>query len=137
MTISIIGLDIVKSVFQIHGEDAGGRVIVQKRLGRKGMVSFFEKLPPCVVALEACGTSHYWGRTLKALGHDIRLIPAAYVKPFVRRNKTDARDAEAICAGGGSPRHPAGSGQERGAANLAGSGALARATHQAAHAADE
>jgi transposase len=98
MTISIIGLDIAKSVFQVHGEDAEGRVIVQKRLGRKGMMSFFEKLPPCAVALEACGTSHYWGRTLKALGHDVRLIPAAYVKPFVRRNKTDARDAAALLA---------------------------------------
>ena len=98
MTISIIGLDIAQSVFQVHGEEAEGRVTVQKRLGRKGMMSFFAKLPPCVVALEACGTSHYWGRTLKALGHDVRLIPAAYVKPFVRRNKTDARDAAALLA---------------------------------------
>jgi transposase len=74
MSISIIGLDIAKNVFQVHGEDAEGRVILQRPLGRNGMVSFFEKLPPCVVALEACGRSHYWGRTLQALGHDVRLI---------------------------------------------------------------
>lgn len=98
-----IGLDIAQSVFQNHGEDEQGRVVVQKRLGRKGMISFFGKLPPCVVALEACGTSHYWGRTLRALGHDVRLLPAAYVKPFVKRNKTDARDAAAICVAAGCP----------------------------------
>lgn len=97
MKVSTIGLDIAKNVFQVHGEDAEGRAVVQKRLGRKRMVEFFSRLPRCVVALEACGTSHYWGRTLRALGHDVRLIPAAYVKPFVKRNKTDARDAAAIC----------------------------------------
>jgi transposase len=98
-----IGLDIAKTVFQVHGEDAAARVVVQKRLGRKGLVAFFEKLPPCVVALEACGTSHSWGRTLLALGHDVRLLPAAYVKPFVKRNKTDAGDAAAICVAAGRP----------------------------------
>ena len=76
-----IGLDIAKSVFQVHGEDAEGKVVIQKRLGRKGMMAFFAKLPPCLVALEACGTSHYWARTLRAMGHEVRLIPAAYVKP--------------------------------------------------------
>jgi transposase len=103
MTISIIGLDIAKTVFQVHGEDAEGKVVVQKRLGRKRMIEFFSKLPPCLVALEACGTSHYWGRTLRALGHDVRLIPAAYVRPFVKRNKTDARDAAAICVAARRP----------------------------------
>jgi transposase len=103
MTISIIGLDIAKNVFQVHGEDAEGGVVLQKRLGRKGMIEFFSKLPPCVVALEACGTSHYWGRTLRAMGHEVRLIPAAYVKPFVKRNKTDARDAAAICVAAQRP----------------------------------
>ena len=97
MNVSTIGLDIAKSVFQLHGEDAAGGVVVEKRLGRKGVMSFFARLPPCVVALEACGTAHYWGRTLRAMGHEVRLIPAAYVKPFVKRNKTDARDAAAIC----------------------------------------
>lgn len=103
MTISIVGLDIAKSVFQVHGEDAGGRVVVQRRLSRAKMMQFFQKLPRCVVALEACGTSHFWGRTLQAFGHEVRLIPAAYVKPFVKRNKTDARDAAAICVAAGRP----------------------------------
>lgn len=103
MNISIIGLDIAKSVFQVHGEAADGQAVVQKRLGRKRVIEFFSKLPPCVVALEACGTSHYWGRTLRGLGHDVRLVPAAYVKPFVKRNKTDARDAAAICVAARRP----------------------------------
>jgi transposase len=93
-----IGLDIAKSVFQVHGEDQNGKVVVQKRLRRGQMEAFFSELPPGVIGIEACGTAHYWGRTLRALGHDVRLIPAAYVKPFVRRNKNDARDAAAICA---------------------------------------
>ena len=76
-----IGLDIGKSVFQVHGEDAQARVVVQKQLGRKGLMRFFEKHPRCLVALEACGTSHYWGRTLQPMGHEVRLLPAAYVKP--------------------------------------------------------
>ena len=103
MNVSTIGLDIAKNVFQVHGEDAESRVVVEKRLGRKRMVEFFSKLAPCVVALEACGTSHYWGRTLRALGHEVRLIPAAYVKPFIKRNKTDARDAAAICVAAKRP----------------------------------
>jgi transposase len=103
MNASIIGLDIAKNAFQVHGEDAAGKIMVERRLGRKRMIEFFSKLPPCVVALEACGTSHYWGRTLRALGHDVRLIPAAYVKPFVKRNKTDARDAAAICVAAQRP----------------------------------
>jgi transposase len=98
-----IGLDIAKSVFQVHGEDADGRVVVQKRLGRRAMVAFFSTLPRCLVALEACGTSHHWGRTLRGMGHEVRLIPAAYVKPFVKRNKTDARDAAAICVAARRP----------------------------------
>jgi transposase len=97
MNAIMIGLDIAKSVFQVHGEDAQGRSVLRKRLGRAAVVGFFAKLPPAVVGIEACGSAHHWGRTLTQLGHEVRLIPAAYVKPFVRRNKTDARDAEAIC----------------------------------------
>lgn len=97
-----IGLDIAKSVFQVHGEEPG-RVVLQKRLRRSQVGSFFATLPRSLVGIEACGSAHYWARTLRALGHDVRLIPAAYVKPFVKRNKTDARDAAAICAALGRP----------------------------------
>jgi transposase len=92
-----IGLDIAKSVFQVHGEDATGRVVLQKRLRRSQVEAFFAELPPALIGMEACGSAHYWGRELRSLGHELRLVPAAYVKPFVRRNKTDARDAAAIC----------------------------------------
>jgi transposase len=98
-----IGLDIAKSVFQVHVEDAAGKIVLQKCLRRSQVAAFFTKQPPALVGIEACGTAHYWGRTLRALGHDVRLIPAAYVKPFVKRNKTDARDAAAICAALGRP----------------------------------
>jgi transposase len=98
-----IGLDIAKSVFQVHGEDGKGKVVLQKRLGRARVAAFFARLEPCLVGIEACGSSHYWARTLRALGHEVRLIPAGYVKPFVRRNKTDARDAAAICRALGQP----------------------------------
>jgi len=103
MNASMIGLDISKSVFQVHGEDAAGCIVMQKRLRRAQVESFFAKLPPAVIGIEACGSSRYWARSLGALGHEVRLIPAAYVKPFVKRNKTDARDAAAICAALGRP----------------------------------
>lgn len=97
MQASMIGLDIAKSVFQVYGEDVERRPVLHKRLGRARVAAFFANLPPAVVGIEACGSSHHWARTLRALGHTVRLIPAGYVRPFVRRNKTDARDAEAIC----------------------------------------
>lgn len=103
MNASIIGLDIAKSVFQVHAEDPSGRIVIQKRLRRAQVVGYFAKLPPARVGIEACGSSHHWGRELRKLGHEVRLIPAAYVKPFVKRNKTDARDAAAICAALGRP----------------------------------
>jgi transposase len=98
-----IGLDIAKSVFQVHGEDASGQVVVQKRLRRSQVLPFFAGLEPALVGIEACGSAHYWARELRALGHEARLIPAAYVKPFVRRNKNDARDAAAVCTAVGRP----------------------------------
>jgi transposase len=96
MHATMIGLDIAKNVFQVYGEDAARRPVLQKRLGRSAVTAFFAKLPPAVIGIEACGGSHYWARVFGALGHEVRLIPAAYVRPFVKRNKTDARDAEAI-----------------------------------------
>lgn len=97
MQISTIGLDLAKSVFQVHAVDAVGAVAVRKALRRSQVLPFFTKLPPCLVGIEACGTSHHWARELMRLGHDVRLMPPAYVKPYVKRGKTDANDAEAIC----------------------------------------
>jgi transposase len=95
--VTTIGLDIAKSVFQIHGVDAVGNVIVRRQLKRRYVLLFFQKLPPCLVGIEACASSHHWSRELQALGHTVRLMPPAYVKPYVKRHKNDAADAEAIC----------------------------------------
>ena len=95
--VTTIGLDIAKSVFQVHGIDAEGRVIIRRQLKRRYVLGFFQKLPPCLVGIEACATSHHWSRELRALGHTVRLMPPAYVKPYVKRQKNDAADAEAIC----------------------------------------
>lgn len=92
-----IGMDIAKTVFQLYGVDIGGNQVVCERLGRQRVERYFAALEPCVVVMEACGSAHHWARVIGALGHETRLVPAAYVKPFVKRNKTDARDAEAIC----------------------------------------
>ncbi len=94
--ITTIGLDLAKQVFQVHGADAEGAPIFNLKLRRAEVLRFFEKLPPCLVGMEACGGSHHWAREITALGHDVRLIPPIYVKPFVKRGKTDAADAEAI-----------------------------------------
>jgi transposase len=97
MKIITIGLDLAKSIFQVHGVDATGQVVVRKSLRRAQMLPFFAKLPSCLVGIEACGTSHHWARELIKLGHEVRLMPPAYVKPYVKRGKTDAADAEAVC----------------------------------------
>jgi transposase len=97
LAITTIGLDIAKSVFQVHGIDAHGSVVVRRQLKRRYVLAFFKKLPPSLVGIEACATSHHWSRQLQALGHTVRLIPPAYVKPYVKRQKNDAADAEAIC----------------------------------------
>lgn len=94
--VSIVGVDLAKQVFQIHGTTSDGRAVFRKKLSRPQFAKFMAALPPCIVAMEACGTAHYWGRELARLGHDIRLIPPVYVKPFVKRQKNDAADAEAI-----------------------------------------
>lgn len=94
--ITIVGIDLATSVFQVHATNAEGRTIVRKRLPRTRFLAFMFAVPPCVVAVEACATLHHWARELQALGHDVRLIPPTYVKPFVKRQKNDANDAEAI-----------------------------------------
>jgi transposase len=96
-SITTIGLDIAKNVFQIHGIDESGVVILRRSLRRGQMLMFFDNLPPCLIGMEACAMAHHWARTLMTLGHDVRLIPPAYVKPYLRRQKNDAADAAAIC----------------------------------------
>ena len=96
MNVTTIGIDLAKSVFRLHGVDARGEVIFRKKLRRSAVLDFLRDLPPCLVGLEACATAHFWGREIGALGHEVRLIPPAYVKPYVKRQKNDAADAEAI-----------------------------------------
>src|SRR5215813_8158088 len=96
-TITTIGLDIAKSVFQVHGVDAAGQVVIRRQLRRRYVLAFFQKLPPCLIGIEACASSHHWSRALHGLGHSVRLMPPAYVKPYVKRQKNDTTDAEAIC----------------------------------------
>src|SRR6201984_2103766 len=97
MQVATIGLDLTKHVFQIHGIDAAEKVVVRKQLRRSQVMAFFEALPPCLIGMEACATAHYWARELTKLGHEVRLMPAKDVKAYVKRNKNDAADAEAIC----------------------------------------
>ena len=95
--VKTIGLDIAKSVFQVHGVDAAGQVVIRRKLKRRYVLAFFQKFPTCLIGMEACATSHHWSRELQALGHRVRLMPPAYVRPYVKRQKNDAADAEAIC----------------------------------------
>src|SRR3974377_1468483 len=97
MQITTIGLDIAKNVFQVHGIDANEKVVVRKQLRRSQVIAFFRALPPCLIGMEACATAHYWARELRKLGHEVRLMPAKDVKAYVKRNKNDTADAEAIC----------------------------------------
>jgi transposase len=97
MEITTIGLDLAKNVYQVHAINGAGHVVVRKAMRRAQVLRFFERLDPCLVGIEACGTSHHWAREISKLGHEVRLMPPAYVKPYVKRGKTDASDAEAIC----------------------------------------
>ncbi len=104
MKVTTLGLDLAKNVFQVHGIDSTGKVIVRRSLRRRQMMPFFGKLEPCLIGIEACGTSHFWAREIAALGHEVKLMPPAYVKPYVKRGKTDAVDAKAICEDSGPER---------------------------------
>jgi transposase len=106
MNLTTIGIDLAKAVFQVHGADGRGRAVMKKQLKRAQVLPFFAKLTPCRIGMEACGSAHYWARKLQALGHTVQLIPPQYVKPFVKRNKNDAADAEAICEAMMRPNMP-------------------------------
>ncbi len=97
MKISTIGLDLAKNWFQVHGVDAEGKVVVRRRLRRGEVLAYFQSIEPCLVGMEACATAHHWARELTAIGHQVKLMPPTYVKAYVKRNKNDAADAEAIC----------------------------------------
>src|SRR5499426_428389 len=117
-TITTIGLDIAKSAFQVHGVDAAGQVVIRRQLRRRHVQAFFQKLPPCLVGIEACASSHHWSRELQALGHTVRLMPPAYVKPYVKRQKNDSTDAEAICEAVTRPKYALCADQDSRAAEL-------------------
>ncbi|MEM7400261.1 MAG: IS110 family transposase [Pseudomonadota bacterium] len=95
--VSTVGVDLAKNVIQIHGVDAAGKTVVRRQLRRSQFLAFFEGRPRCLIGMEACSSAHHWGRHLQAMGHEVRLMPPSYVKPYVKRGKTDAADAEAIC----------------------------------------
>ena len=98
-----VGIDIAKQVFQVHGVDYQDKVVLRKQLRRNQMLSFFATLPPCLIGMEACGGAHYWARELQKLGHTVKLMAPQFVKPYVKSNKNDANDAEAICEAVGRP----------------------------------
>jgi transposase len=97
MKVTTVGLDLAKNVFQVHGVDAEGRVVLRKRLRRVEIIPFFANLSPCLIGIEACATAHHWARELKDLGHEVKLMPPAYVKPYIKRGKNDVVDAGAVC----------------------------------------
>ena len=101
--ITMIGVDLAKTVFQLHGVDASHRPVLRRQLQRAQLLPFFAKIPPCVVVMEACGSAHHWAREIGALGHEVRLVPPAYSRPFAKRGKSDSIDAEAVCEAGSRP----------------------------------
>jgi len=103
MTITAVGIDLAKNIFQIHGVDERGKLAVKKQLKRDQVGAFFINLPPCLVGIEACASAHHWARKLRSMGHDVRLMAPQFVKPYVKSNKNDAADAEAICEAVGRP----------------------------------
>ena len=112
MKITTVGIDLAKNVFQVHGIDERGKVVLKKQLRRDQMATFFVNLPPCLIGMEACGSAHHWARKLQNMGHIVRLMAPQFVKPYVKTNKNDAADAEAILRGCGSTEHALRSSEE-------------------------
>jgi transposase len=137
MQVSTIGLDLAKNVFQVHGIDANEKVVVRKQLRRSQLIAFFKALPPCLVGMEACATAHHWARELRKLGHEVRLMPTKDVRAYVKRNKNDAADAEAICEAVRSTHHEIRHGQICRAARAAHAAPGARPVDASAHATDQ
>lgn len=132
-----IGMDTSKHVFQLHGVNAAEEPVLRKKLRRQDLITFFEKLPPTVIGIEACGGSHHWARLLQALGHQVKMIAPQLVKPYVKRGKNDAADAEAICMRGHEPaEHAFCAVQNGGAAGGPDAGGLARPADPPAHPTD-
>ena len=132
--ITTIGLDIAKSVFQVHGVDAAGEVVIRRQFKRRSVLAFFQKLPPCLVGIEACASSHYWSRELQALGHSVRLMPPAYVKPYVKRQKNDMAGKHFRGVGGYQNSAPAASaGPARGCRSLMTAGPAVNAPRSVSH----
>jgi len=135
--VSIIGIDLAKQVFQLHGACSDGSVVFRKRLSRSQVLTFLEKQPRCVVALEACATAHDWGRRIGTLGHDVMLIPPIYVKPFVKRQKNDMADAQAIAEAAARPTMTPGFGKNQRPAGARDSVSNAESVGAPAHAIDQ
>jgi transposase len=136
-TIITIGLDLAKKVFQIHGVDAVGKVVVARKLRRKEVLAFFAKPPPCLVGMEACGSAHYWAREIAKLGHSVKLMLPKYVKAYVKCGKTDAGDAAAICEAVDAPEHVVRAGERARATRSVDAAQRALAADRSAHAAHQ
>src|SRR5947208_12309341 len=137
MQVSTIGVDLAKNVFQVHGVDSAGKVVITRQLRRKQVIDFFSKIPPCLVGMEACGTAHHWAREVSKLGHTVRLMPPSYVKGYVKRSKNDAADAAAICEAVTRPSNAVRADQVGRSASLADVASNAGSFNPSAYAADE
>lgn len=137
MKVTTVGVDLAKNVFQVHGIDEHGKVLAKKQLRRDQMAGFFVNLPPCLIGMEACGSAHHWARKLQTMGHTVRLMAPQFVKPYVKTNKNDAADAEAILRGSGPAEHALRADQECRATVGAGSAPSSPGFREGAHSAGQ
>ena len=137
MKITTVGIDLAKSVFQLHGVNEHGKAVLRKQLKRVQVAEFFANLPPCLIGMEACGSAHHWARKLQGFGHTVRLMAPQFVKPYVKTNKNDAADAEAICEAVGAAEHEIRRDQEYRATGRVGTAPGAPGVRQGAHRASQ